>query len=160
MRFERCVWSEGVSKFRSIPSVEAADFTYIVPLKSRDNTAPFWITSQTPAVVRTAPRMMVFDTGPDYLRAMNIPLLRGRFFTEGDTTESPCVAVIDNVFASSYFRGQDPLGQTITFGWAPPWGPCRIVGVVGHVRHRGLATKVHTRKRKPTIRCIKFQISG
>jgi putative ABC transport system permease protein len=105
----RIAYRQFLERVRSIPGVEAADFTYIVPLKSRDNTAPFWINSQTPAVVRAAPRMMVFDTGPDYLRAMNIPLLRGRFFTEGDTTESPCVAVIDNVFASSYFRGQDPL---------------------------------------------------
>src|SRR5439155_1490603 len=85
--------------------------------------------------------MMVFNTGTDYLRAMNIPLLRGRFFTEGDTTESPCVAAIDNVFASTYFRGQDPLGQAITFGWTPPWGPCRIVGVVGHVRHWSLGNE-------------------
>jgi putative ABC transport system permease protein len=85
--------------------------------------------------------MMVFDTGPDYLRAMSIPLLRGRFFTEDDTTKSPCVAAIDDVLASTYFRGQDPLGQTITFGWTPPWGPCRIVGVVGHVRHWGLGNE-------------------
>jgi predicted permease len=138
----RIAYRQFLERVRSIPGVEAADFTYIVPLKSRDNTAPFWINSQTPAVVRTAPRMMVFDTGPEYLRAMNIPLLRGRFFTEGDTTESPCVAVIDNDFASSYFRGQDPLGQTITFGWTPPWGPCRIVGVVGHVRHWSLGNEV------------------
>src|SRR2546429_7314862 len=54
----------------AIPRVEAADFTYIVPLKARSNVAPFWINSQKPAVVRTAPRMMVFNTGTDYLRAM------------------------------------------------------------------------------------------
>jgi predicted permease len=82
--------------------------------------------------------MMVFDTGPDYLRAMGIPLLRGRFFTEHDDTSTPCVAAIDSVLADTYFHGQDPLGQSITFGWTPPWGPCHIVGVVGHVRHWGL----------------------
>ena len=85
--------------------------------------------------------MMVFNTGPDYLRTMSIPLLRGRFFSEDDTTKSPCVAAIDDVLASTYFKGQDPLGQTITFGWTPPWGPCRIVGVVGHVRHWGLGNE-------------------
>ncbi len=85
--------------------------------------------------------MMVFNTGPDYLRAMSIPLLRGRFFTEDDTTKTPCVAAIDDVLAGTYFKGQDPLGQTITFGWTPPWGPCRIVGIVGHVRHWGLGNE-------------------
>jgi len=137
----RAAYRQFLERVRAIPRVEAADFTYIVPLKARSNVAPFWINSQKPAVVRTAPRMMVFNTGTDYLRAMNIPLLRGRFFTEGDTTESPCVAAIDNVFASTYFRGQDPLGQAITFGWTPPWGPCRIVGVVGHVRHWSLGNE-------------------
>src|SRR5947209_8070122 len=137
----RAAYRQFLERVRAIPRVEAADFTYIVPLKARSNVAPFWINSQKPAVVRTAPRMMVFNTGTDYLRAMNIPLLRGRFFTEGNTTESPCVAAIDNVFASTYFRGQDPLGQAITFGWTPPWGPCRIVGVVGHVRHWSLGNE-------------------
>jgi predicted permease len=137
----RTAYRQLLERIRTLPGVQAADFTYIVPLKSRDNVAPFWIGSQMPAVVRAAPRMMVFDTGPDYLRAMSIPLLRGRFFTEDDTTRSPCVAAIDDVLASNYFRGQDPLGQTITFGWTPPWGPCRIVGVVGHVRHWGLGNE-------------------
>ena len=137
----RTAYRQLLERLRTLPGVQAADFTYIVPLKSRDNVAPFWIGSQMPAVVRAAPRMMVFDTGPDYLRAMSIPLLRGRFFTEDDTTKSPCVAAIDDVLASTYFRGQDPLGQTITFGWTPPWGPCRIVGVVGHVRHWGLGNE-------------------
>jgi predicted permease len=137
----RTAYRQLLERLRTLPGVQAADFTYIVPLKSRDNVAPFWIGSQKPDVIRAAPRMMVFDTGPDYLQAMSIPLLRGRFFTEDDTTKSPCVAAIDDVLASTYFRGQDPLGQTITFGWTPPWGPCRIVGVVGHVRHWGLGNE-------------------
>jgi predicted permease len=137
----RTAYRQLLERLRTLPGVQAADFTYIVPLKSRDNVAPFWIGSQMPAVVRAAPRMMVFDTGPDYLRAMSIPLLRGLFFTDDDNTKSPCVAAIDDVLASTYFRGRDPLGQTITFGWTPPWGPCRIVGVVGHVRHWGLGNE-------------------
>jgi predicted permease len=137
----RAAYGGLLERLRMLPGVEAADFTYVVPLRGRDNVAPFWIGSQKPAVVRAAPRMMVFDTGPDYLRAMNIPLLRGRFFTEDDTTKTPCVAVIDEVLARTYFRGKDPVGQTITFGWTPPWGPCRIVGVVGHVRHWGLGNE-------------------
>jgi predicted permease len=65
---------------------------------------------------------------------MGIPLLRGRFFTLEDSTKSPCVMVVDSVFAHTYFRDGDPLGQTISAGFSPV-GPCRIVGVVGHVRN-------------------------
>jgi len=81
--------------------------------------------------------VVMFLTGPDYLRTMGIPLLEGRFFTPEDTTESPCVIAIDSVLAHSYFPHSDPLGQTLSAGFSPV-GPCRIVGVVGHVKQWGL----------------------
>jgi hypothetical protein len=135
----RIAFLQLLDRIRMVPGVQGADFSMLVPLTDDDNDTPFWIGTDKPAVVQNAPRMLVFDTGPDYLRTMGIPLLRGRFFSRQDTTKSPCVAVIDSVFAQQYFAGRDPLGQTITFGWAAsPWGPCQIVGVVGHVRHWGL----------------------
>jgi predicted permease len=134
----RAAYRQFLERVGAIPGVQAVDFSYIVPLVGEDNVAPFWIGSQKPADVQAAPRMMVFDTGPDYLHAMGIPLVRGRFFSQEDTTKSPCVAAIDTVFADTYFRGQDPLGQGLNFGWTPPWGPCRIVGVVGHVKQWSL----------------------
>ena len=135
----RIAFLQLLDRIRMIPGVQAADFSMLVPLTDDDNDTPFWIGTDKPAVVQNAPRMLVFDTGPDYLHTMGIPLLRGRFFSREDTTKSPCVAVIDSVFAEQHFAGKDPLGQSITFGWAAsPWGPCQIVGVVGHVRHWGL----------------------
>jgi predicted permease len=137
----RASYLQLLDRIRAIPGVQAADFTMLVPLTDDTNTPPFWIGSRKPAAAQNAPRTLVFDTGPDYLRTMGIPLLRGRFFTRDDNTNSPCVAVIDNDFAQKYFGGSDPLGQTITFGWAAaPWGPCAIVGVVGHVKHWGLGS--------------------
>ena len=77
------------------------------------------------------------------LRTMGIPLIRGRFFTLEDTTKSPCVVAIDDVFARTYFEHSDPLGQTITMGFSPT-PPCQIVGVVGHVRIQGLSEPATT----------------
>ena len=135
----RAGFQQMMERIRSIPGVQAADFTMLVPLTPDDNEAPFWIDSQKPATPQDAPRMVVFDTGPDYLRTMGIPLLQGRFFTADDNTKSPCVGVIDSVLAQTFFPGKNPVGQTMTFGWpASPWGPCAIIGVVGHVNHWGL----------------------
>ena len=135
-----------LERIRTIPGVQAADFTMLIPLTPGDDEAPFWIDSQKPESVQNAPRTLVFGTGPDYLRTMEIPLLRGRFFTPEDTTKSPCVTVIDSIFAQQYFPGKDPVGQTITFGYSTPVGPCPIVGVVGHVSHWGLGeTGTYTR---------------
>lgn len=130
----RTAYQQLIDRIRQVPGVEAADFTDTVPLSGQGGTMPFWIGSQKPASIQAAPRLVGFLTGPDYFRMMRIPLLRGRLFTLEDTTRTPCVVVIDSVFARMYFASTDPLDQTITFGFTAT-GPCRIVGVVGHVRH-------------------------
>jgi predicted permease len=131
----RIAYQQLIERIRQIPDVQAADFTDTVPLSGQGGTIPFWIGAQKPASLQAAPRLVGFLTGPDYFRTMGIPLLRGRLFTEEDTIKSPCVVVIDSVFARKYFPESEPLSQTITFGFFKPTGPCRIIGVVGHVRH-------------------------
>jgi ABC-type antimicrobial peptide transport system permease subunit len=66
---------------------------------------------------------------------MQIPLLRGRFFSPQDTSTSEAVVVIDSVLAQNYFPHRDPVGQLITVAH---WRTARVIGVVGHVRHWGL----------------------
>jgi hypothetical protein len=133
----RIAYQQLIDRIRQIPGVQAADFTDVVPLSSQGYTLPFWIGAQKPASLQAAPRVAGLLTGPDYFKAMGIPLLRGRFFTPQDTTNSPCVFVIDSVFAQKYFPDSDPIGQTASVGFAT-MGPCRIVGVVGHVKLWGL----------------------
>ena len=133
----RIAYQQLIERIRKIPGVQAAEFTDTVPLGGQGGTMPFWIGSQKPASLQGAPRLVGFLVGPDYLRTMGIPLLQGRFLTLEDTTKSPCVMVIDSVFAQLYFPDVDPLDQTLSAGFAP-MGPCRIVGVVGHVKQWAL----------------------
>ncbi len=126
----RIAYQQLIEGIRGIPGVQAADFTNVVPLSRSENYAPFWVGSQQPASLQAAARMQMYWTGLDYLQTMKIPLLRGRFFTPEDTTESAPVIVIDSVLARTYFPGRDPVDQTITIA---NWGAARIVGVVGHV---------------------------
>ena len=131
----RLAYRQLLERIEHIPGVEAADFTSVVPLSEQDNGGPFWIGPQQSTSMMDAPHALYFETGPDYLQAMKIPLLRGRFFTPADAYESEPVVVIDSVLAHTYFRDKDPVGQTITVAH---WRTARIVGVVGHVRHWGL----------------------
>ena len=133
----RTAYQQLIERIRQVPGVQEADFTGSVPLNG-GWIMPFWIGSQKPASLQGAPRLVMFLTGPDYLRTMGIPLLRGRFFSPQDTTNSPCVMVIDSVLADMYFPGSDPLGQTLSAGFSPV-GPCRIVGMVGHVKQWALS---------------------
>jgi len=132
----RTAYQQMIERIRQVPGVQGADFTGSVPLNG-GWIMPFWIGSKKPASLQAAPRLVMFLTGPDYLRTMGIPLLRGRFFSPEDTTNSPCVMVIDSVLADIYFPGSDPLGQTLSAGFSPV-GPCRIVGMVGHVKQWAL----------------------
>jgi putative ABC transport system permease protein len=68
---------------------------------------------------------------------MGIPLLRGRFFEEGDVDDAPSVIIVNHAFASKYFGGRDPVGHRIrTWGPDDPWET--VVGVVGDVHHSSL----------------------
>ncbi len=133
----RAAYQQLIERIREIPGVQAADFTDAVPLSGQGGTVPFWVGSQKPESLQGAPRLAMFLTGPEYLRTMRIPLLRGRFLSSEDTTRTPCVVVIDAVFSSKYFPDRDPIGETLTAGFTPV-GPCTIVGVVGHIRHWSL----------------------
>ena len=131
----RAAYQQLIDRIRQIPGVQSADLTTLVPLSHTSNAGPFWIGNVKPNYVSEAPRALYYETGPDYLRAMGLPLLGGRFFTPEDTTKSEPVIVIDSVLARTYFPNRNPVGETITVGH---WQPARIVGVVAHVRHWGL----------------------
>ena len=132
----RTAFRQLVERVRQIPGVEAADFTTLVPLSPADNAGPFWITAEPPRSLAEAPRALYQEVGPDYLRAMGIPLLEGRFFSKEDTAGAAPVVVVDSALARAYFPEKNPIGETIHIAH---WGPGRIVGVIGHVSHYGLA---------------------
>jgi predicted permease len=131
----RATYQQLIDRIRQIPGVQSADLTTLVPLSHTSNAGPFWIGNVEPNYVSEAPRALYYETGPDYLRAMGLPLMRGRFFTPEDNSKSEPVIVIDSALARTYFPNRNPVGQTITVGH---WRPARIIGVVAHVRHWGL----------------------
>jgi len=76
-----------------------------------------------------------------YLKALGIPLVRGRLFDDRDTAAVRHVALISESLARATWPNQDPLGKTIEFGNMD--GDLRllaVVGVVGDVRDRNLET--------------------
>jgi len=131
----RTAYRQLLDRIRETPGVQAADFTNVVPLSENDNGGPFWVGAQQSTSMQDAPHALYFETGPEYLQTMQIPLLRGRFFSPADTSDSEPVVAIDSVLAHAYFPHKDPVGQLITVAH---WRTARVIGVVGHVRHWGL----------------------
>ena len=85
---------------------------------------------------------------PDYFRAMGIPLVRGRTFTDRDNADTVPVAVVEEALVRRFFPDADPIGKRIAFEFigahsehpTPVWR--EIVGVVKHVRHYGLVREL------------------
>jgi predicted permease len=132
----RTAYRQLLDRIREIPGIQAADFTNVVPLSERDNGGPFWVGAQQSTSMQDAPHALYFETGPEYLQVMHIPLLQGRFFTPADNSASEPVVVIDSVLAHMYLPHKDPVGQLITVAH---WRTARVIGVVGHVKHWGLS---------------------
>jgi predicted permease len=124
-----------LGRVAAIPGVQSAAITSLVPLGEEDSEIAFWPgTGPQPPQDQTTSAMFSVVT-PDYRRVMQIPLRRGRFFTDRDNLAAPPVVVIDDVLARHVFPGRDAVGRQIDL---VAMGPVQIVGVVGHVKQWGL----------------------
>jgi predicted permease len=134
----RAAFREFDGMLAAVPGVQAVSQTWgAVPL-SGDDEQLFWLEGQPkPANKNDMNWAIDYIVEPDYLKALDIPLLRGRFFTPADNEHSPVVAVVDEVFAQRYFPGQNPIGKRINLEMFNQ--PVEIIGEVGHVKQWGLA---------------------
>jgi len=136
----RASWQNVLDRARRVPGVEGAALVDTVPMRAGNNRLGYWTTPEQPPL-NQMPLALATTATPDYLKVMGIPLQRGRFFDDQDRLENEPVVVIDEVLAQRAFAGTDPVGKRLWIQ-AEPWmtvGPPKVVGVVGHVRHWGLA---------------------
>jgi putative ABC transport system permease protein len=75
--------------------------------------SPFAIEGRPPADSAQQPFCLVESVGPDYFRAMRIPLADGRGITALDGPDATPVAVISQALARRYFPNENPLGRRI-----------------------------------------------
>jgi predicted permease len=120
------------------PGVVAAAAVFPMPFASgMYPSASFRIVEKPTAPNEPGPHGDKGWATPGYLRAMEIPLLHGRWFSEDDRKDSPAVAVIDDLLAKAYWPGRSPVGGHLRLGGQDS-PPVEIVGVIGHVRKDSL----------------------
>ena len=121
----------------STPGVQAVSLSWgAFPMYGEDDQW-FWPDGQPkPQSASEMNWTLDYIVDPGYLKAMKIPLKRGRFLAAQDDEHAPLAIVIDDVFAAKFFAQQDPVGQRINL--ASPEAKAEIVGVVGHVNQWGL----------------------
>jgi putative ABC transport system permease protein len=134
------LYGDLMNRLRTLPGVTSVAATSNVLFPSEMYKVPFLIEGQPAEPPGQRPFLPHGEATPDYFRAMGMPLLRGRVFTDADTVENaPPAIIVDETMAKRYWPNQDPLGKRLKFddpNFKSPW--FSIVGVVGDVRQEGL----------------------
>jgi putative ABC transport system permease protein len=81
---------------------------------------------------------------PGYFRTLEIALLRGRDFTDADTTGAPRVGIVNEAMARAIWGTPDALGRTIEVNDSAPgtWEPVTIVGIAANAQVMALGGTV------------------
>ena len=134
----RATMRELNTRFQAASGVTAVSQTWgAVPMNDEDDQL-FWIDGQPKPKNNNDMNWVIdFIVDPDYMKVMQLRLMRGRFLTAEDDERAPLVVVVDQVFAEKYFPGQDAIGKRIHLVNNGGRG-AQIVGIVGHVKQWGL----------------------
>ena len=129
-----------VGRLESAPGVTAATPVNGTPFSGLGWEAPtYTVDSQTLERGRANASLSLDEVHPNYFRALDIPIVRGRAFTSADREGAPLVAIISEDVAARTWPGVDPIGQRLKMGDADSDDPWRtIVGVVAPTRFREL----------------------
>jgi putative ABC transport system permease protein len=119
-----------LEQVRAMPGVRAAALGSGVPGAGAGEDDAFTIPEQPPIAQSTAlPDALYRRVDPGYFSALQIQLLKGRFFTSDDRIGHPKTVIISHQLEQQYFPGQSPLGKHLH---VVPYGDAdfEIVGVV------------------------------
>ena len=129
-----------VSQTRSLPGVTHAAIISTLPLDGRVHKRSIDVEGRTPDVGDIQPLLWMSAVSTGYFSVMNIPVLRGREFSEADTAEGAYVVVLSAETARYLWPKEDAVGKHIRFADQNDWRT--VVGVVADVRGYSLRENV------------------
>ncbi|HTV56596.1 MAG TPA: ABC transporter permease [Terriglobia bacterium] len=120
-------------RVKSLPGVRAAGFSSALPLRGEmwGNSVDF---QESPLPAQKQVNANFRFVSPEYFKAIGLPLVRGRFFTQSD--EGQDEVVISEAVAREALPGRNPIGMHLR--WHIPYTAkplfCRVTGVVADAR--------------------------
>jgi putative ABC transport system permease protein len=134
-------YTNALRNMQSVPGVEAASISTALPVIANHGT-PVLFEGQPALPLGQRPIVFFQCISPDYPKAMGIPILAGRAFTDHDDAAAPWVALVNQTIVRQFWPNQNPLGKLLTVGNFPK--PFEVVGVLGDAKNEGLATAVQS----------------
>ena len=132
-------WSRLLERGRAIPGATSVGLTTNVPFNGNVSSGSYSFVGRPREPGEQGPHGRQEVVGGGYFKAMQIPLLAGRTFADGDVLGAPSVCVVDEYLVKKYFADRSPIGQQISRGGAAIY---TIVGVVGTINSIDLGQPV------------------
>jgi putative ABC transport system permease protein len=126
-----------LQRVRTLPGVESAGVVDDIPLDNGGSHQPIAIEGRPTLPMSEQPEVDVRLISSGYMRAMRIPILRGRDIRDADLAGRPAVVLISESMARQFWPGEDALGKRLTLTFFPD-AVREVVGIVGDVKLDGL----------------------
>src|SRR6266404_1298381 len=126
-------FQEVLQRVRALPGVDSAGVIDSLPLSDGGSHQPFSIEGRPVLPMSEQPEVDVRLISPGYLRAMHVPIVRGRDLSEADAAGRPGAALISDALARRFWPNEDPFGKHITLTFSPDVVR-EVVGIVGNVK--------------------------
>ena len=145
------LYGELLARAERIPGVESASLAVTVPPEDWSTRVSIFYEGQVPPLdyvrgheFEVGIRVDMNTVAPNYFRTLEIPILRGRDFTELDKPGAPLVGIVSQRLAQRLWPDQDAVGKRIEWpSWVgAPRPPIEIVGVSADARYRSLIADV------------------
>ena len=129
------LYREIVDQMRALPGVQSASMINHLPLFGDTWGTNFHVEGRPLPRPGEEPGAVFRVSRPGYFDTMQIPMLRGRDFTDRDTVNAPPVVIVNERLAKTFWPDGDALGKRLTFDDPrkdPVW--ITVVGVIKDVR--------------------------
>jgi len=131
-------FNRALEQMRALPGVESAGAINTLPFTGPHSGTRIQIEGEPVRPPGQELSTGICVTDLNYFQTMQIPLKRGRLFTEQEAREMRHVVVVNEKFVRTNLPGQDPLGKRVTINMKDEDAPTEIIGVVGDTKHLGL----------------------
>jgi len=130
------VFQELLKQVKTVPTVKSAALAG--PPVGGASGLPFYISGQNRPRSEDMPLAYFWSVTPEFFKTLNVPLIRGRYFTAEDAPGLQPTVIVNRMMARTYFPGSDAIGHYLTYTWRNKDINARVVGEIADAKMAGL----------------------
>jgi len=161
---QRTFFRDLVERLQALPGVTSAGATSAIPLRGSPIISSIHIEGQPDSEMdfTKVPVARLNSVTPGYFSALHISLIEGRLLDQRDGADAPNSVVVNQAFVRRFLPKEDPIGKRFEAGLGPRQGGPQtwtIVGVIGDVKQKGLASETDPEAVASALQWPRFQMT-